>query len=131
MAQSKPKVEIVLPSPARTLVAKKHLTIPLISMAHLPILTALILGEIYTEDKIKAAGKDVQVAPKVILVRNLETNEDALLVVNAIMASAFERAGSPLTGRIFQFRAGTIRDGKTYRDIDVTEMEYESPLDAA
>jgi hypothetical protein len=109
--------------PRNTLKLKQRLTIPLISMAHLPILTCRIVGEPYQDDKIIAVGKDVKQAPTVVRVFNLDTNDEALLVVNALIASAFERAGYPLTGRYFQMRAGTIREGKNYRDIDVSEME--------
>lgn len=94
-------------------------------MAHTPLLTCEILDEPHVDDKIKALGKDTQSAPTVVLVKDLDTDEQALLVVNTIIMSAFERSGLPVKGKVFQFRAGTIREGKTYRDIDVTEMKYE------
>jgi hypothetical protein len=115
--------------PIRQLVVKKHLTIPLISMAHLPTLTCQILSEPYTDDKITALGKDTTTAPVVVLVRNLDTDQEALLVVNALIASAFQRAGGSLIGRYFQFIAGTVREGKNYRDIDVTEMQIDDSSD--
>jgi hypothetical protein len=93
-------------------------------MAHLPLLMCKILGEPYQDEKITAAGKDQMLAPVVVRVLNLDTSEEALLVVNAIIASAFTRAVPPLTGRYFQFRSSGIRDGKKYRDIDVCEMEF-------
>ena len=108
----------------RTLVAKQHLTIPLLSMAHLPTLTCKILSEPYRDEKITALGKDTKIAPTVILVYDLDAEKEGLLVVNAIIASAFERAGGSLTGRYFNFTAGTIREGKNYRDIDVTELQW-------
>lgn len=111
----------------RHLVTKKHLTIPLVSMAHVPLLTAEILGEPYVDENIKALGKDTKVAPTVVLVMDLDDNTEKLLVVNAIIASALGKAGYPITGRFFQFRAGTIREGKAYRDIDVTEMMLHDP----
>jgi hypothetical protein len=125
MSAIKLKMQPDEPSKKRTLRPKSHLTIPLISMAHLPTLTCKVLGEPYIDQKITALGKDTKTAPTVILVLNLDTNQEALLVVNTLIASAFERAGSPLTGRYFQFLAKGIRDGKNYRDIDVTEMEWD------
>lgn len=61
-----------------------------------------------------------------VLIHDIEADSQALLVVNALIASAFERAGSPLTGRYFKFSSRGIRDGKNYRDIDVYEMEEDS-----
>jgi hypothetical protein len=90
-----------------------------------------ILGEPYQDEKITAAGKDQMMTPTVVKVLNLDTQSEALLVVNAIIASAFARAIPPLTGRYFQFKSSGIRDGKKYRDIDVCEMEYEQPTDEA
>jgi hypothetical protein len=107
----------------RSLKLKQRLTIPLISMAHLPTLTCRILSEPYVDDKIAVLGKDATSKPTVVRVHNLDTDSEALLVVNTLIASAFERAVPPLTGRIFQLKSAGIRDGKQYRDIDVSEME--------
>ena len=114
------------PPVPRKLKTKKVLTIPLISMAHTPLLVAEMLGEPYQDPKIIALGKDTKIAPTVIHVRNMDDQSEALLVVNTLIASAFERAGGELKGRIFQFRSQGIRDGKNYRDIHVTEMELDS-----
>lgn len=63
--------------------------------------------------------------PTVIKVRNLDTGEIGLLIVNAIIGSALQRVEKPLIGKYFQFSARDIREGKKYRDIDVVEMEVE------
>jgi hypothetical protein len=94
-------------------------------MAHLPILVCRILGEPYQDDRIVALGKDSKTPPWVILVFDMDGDRECLLVVNAIIAAAFVRAGSPLAGRYFRFTAGSIRDGKNYRDIDVMELEWD------
>lgn len=83
------------------------------------------MEEPHQDDNIKALGKDTGVVPTVCLVHDLDSRLDCLLVVNAIIASAFQRSGYPVTGKFFKFVAGTIREGKAYRDIDVTEMEPE------
>lgn len=112
--------EIVL---RRGLKVKRNLTIPLISMAHRPELTCVMMSEPFQDAMIQAVGKDAKIPPTLILVFNLDEQAEALLVVNALMASAFQRAGGPLTGRFFHFQAGEIRAGKNYRDITVTELE--------
>jgi len=109
----------------RKLKVKKHLTIPLISMAHTPLLVARMLGEPYTDTHIITLGKDQDKPPLVILVYNFDNDREEILVINSLIASAFQRAEPPLKGRIFRFESRGIRDGKNYRDIDVSEMEEE------
>ena len=46
-----------------------------------------------------------------------------LLVCNALIRSAFERAGTPLAGRYFAIRSGDIVAGKRYRHIEIIELE--------
>lgn len=113
-------------APKRKLVAKQQLTIPLISMAHLPLLLCEALSEPYQDEQIAVMGTDNKSIPTVIKIRDLDDNEVKLLVVNTIIASAFQRAIPPLTGRFFLLKGGTIREGKRYRDINVTEMELEA-----
>jgi len=127
MSKSIPKVQESETTPSRHLKLKQRLTIPLISMAHLPLLVARILSDPYQDEKITALGKDSAIAPTVVKIFNLDTQEEALLVVNVLIASAFERAGKPLVGRLFRFVGGEVRDGKRYRDIDVCEMEEFDP----
>lgn len=91
-------------------------------MAHEAKIVARMLGEPYVDTKIKALGKDSNSAPTVISILDYDTEKEALLVVNTIIMSAFEASGFPVTGKIFSFTAGTIREGKNYRDIDVVEM---------
>lgn len=111
--------------PARSLKVKTELTIPLVSMAHTALLTCRVLGEPYIDEQITALGKDTNTKPTVVLICDLDDNAQKLLVCNAIILSAFRKAGMPITNRIFQLRAGNIREGKNYRDIHVVEMEYE------
>jgi len=95
-------------------------------MAHEALITAVMLSEPYQDEKIKSLGKDAGTVPTVVRIEDIDTGEEALLVVNTLMASAFERSGLPITGKIFQFRGGDLREGKTYRQVDVTEMREEN-----
>ena len=105
---------------------KQRLTLPVFSLAHTPIMVIKILSEPHEADFIiEVAGKKDS-KPTVIECLNLDTDERGLLIVNAIMASAFLKAQPPLTGRYFKLTSRNIREGKKYRDIDVVELEPES-----
>lgn len=121
----KQAAEIPEVEPSRTLKVKQQLTIPLISMAHRAILHARILGPLYVDEAIQTLGKDQQNRPTVVKIHDLDEDKDALLVVNAIIASAFKRCEGDIVGRLFRFTGGEIREGKAYRDIQVAEMEEE------
>jgi hypothetical protein len=56
-------------------------------------------------------------------VMDVLTGQNWCLICNAVLASAFRRAGEPLAGRYFAIRAGEIVAGKRYRKIDVVELE--------
>lgn len=105
--------------------AAKALTVPLLSIAHSLILTVQATGEIFKSDiEIKAINsKDP--FPLVLPCINLETQENSLLISNAIIVSTLNKVEGGYIGKYFRFEAGNIRDGKTYRDCKITLMELD------
>ena len=56
-------------------------------------------------------------------ITDVQTGESYTLICNALLASAFQRAGEPLAGRYFAIRSGDIVAGKRYRQVEVVELE--------
>lgn len=106
--------------------AKRRLTVPLVSMAHTPILVCLVKGEPVTMHITTGVGKEKSADPTVVPIVNLDTGEDGLLICNTIILSAFSKIEGGVTGKYFSLRSSGIRDGKAYRDIDIVEMELET-----
>jgi hypothetical protein len=108
---------------------KQQLTLPVFSLAHTPIMTVRVLDEIHEADFVLEIPGKPDSKPLVVTVMNLDTDEKGILVVNAIMKSAFEKcvATDPqkhaLTGRYFSLSARGKREDKKYLDINVVEME--------
>lgn len=109
----------------RRLKAKRRLTVPLVSMAHTPILVCLVEGEPVTMHITTGVGKEKSADPTVVPILNLDTGEDGLLICNTIILSAFSKIEGGVTGKYFSLRSSGIRDGKAYRDIDIVEMEMD------
>lgn len=119
-------LESDIQKPRRKLKPKQRLTIPLLSMAHLKILTCEVLGEMYTADIVLGIGKEAEGKPTVVKVFDLDTESEGLLICNEIIKSAFIKATDGYVGKFFQLRSGEIRDGKRYRDIDIVLMEEDN-----
>lgn len=89
-------------------------------------LTCQVLSAPYTAEDITGMGAETNTKPTVCRVLNLDTDEQGLLVVNAIIASAFAKVEGGILNKYFQLRGGDIREGKKYRDITVTLMEIDN-----
>lgn len=100
----------------------RRLTKPILSMAHLKELAVELITEPYEAHIALPTRKEGAGPTKVVDVVNLETGEEGMLILGSLISSAFQRAGSPLKGRFFALRSGTIREGKRYRDVDVVEL---------
>lgn len=111
---------------ARKFKASQRLTIPLISVAHTPLLMVEILGEMYEADMDLGSSAEKAGKPTLCRVFNLDTESDGLLICNEIIRSSFLKVEPTYVRRVFQIKAGDIRPDKRYRDIDVTLMEEES-----
>lgn len=104
-------------------VEKQSLTLPLLSMAHLDTLFCKVLGEPYKADfELKSGNSE---PPTVVRVLDLDNETQGLLICSAIIKSAFDRAGSPLTGRCFKLVSGGMKDGNqfSYRQVTISEFE--------
>lgn len=102
---------------------KTVLSLPLISMAHRDVLVCQMMSEPYAADF--EVGPSNEKPPMLIRLLDLDTMTQSLLVCNALVLSALERAGGKLTGRYFRFMSGEMKQGKqfTYREIRAEEME--------
>ena len=112
---------------------KKRLTRPVISINRYPELVIQIQGEL-KEIEMPVGGKKVEgQMTSVVDVLEVTTGSEAMLICNALIKSAFERAQGnlrddgtptyPLDGRFFALRGGDIQDGKRYRMVDVVELQ--------
>lgn len=104
---------------------KKSYTRALVAMAHQKELVCEFQTEIYQMDLPTASRDGKPSAANVVDANDLETGEDIILVLNAMMLSALKRAGDRLAGRAFAFRAGAIKADKAYRIVDVVEIEVQ------
>jgi len=105
---------------------KQQLTLPLISMSHRDILVCQCLSEPFAADF--ELGPTNGTAPTLIRVFDYDANGEALLICNALVISAFERAQGKLTGRYFKLISGELKEGKQfrYREINIAEMEIDN-----
>lgn len=115
---------------------KKRLTRPVISIARYPELVVQVQGEL-KEIEMPVGGKKVEgQMTTVVDVLEIQTGTEVMLICNALIKSALERAAGdkkedgtptyPLVGRFFAMRAGDIQDGKRYRLVDVVELQPSS-----
>lgn len=119
------KPETPLSKNNRKFRVKETLTIPLLSVAHKGIITAQILGQMYIGDmEIGQFGENAG-KPTLCKVLDLDDEKQGLLICNEIIKSSLERVDGGYIDKVFQFRAGEIREGKRYRDIEVLLMEEE------
>lgn len=101
----------------------KKLTIPLFSLSHTPIMLIEVLGEMYEAEMSIGEASDKAGKPTVCLVLNLDTDSEGLLICNEIVKSSFIKVEGGYVNKVFRLEAGSIREGKRYRDIDITLME--------
>lgn len=101
----------------------RRLTMDATSLPRLGQAIVLVTGELgsITMNVPGKAGEQQEVPA--IEVRLMPLGEERMLICNVVMASAFRRAGTPLAGRYFAMRAGEIKEGKHYRQIDIVELE--------
>lgn len=99
----------------------RKLTHSLISMAHRGDLVCFVVDEMHTMELPMAGQAGKVTAANVLTVIDESTGEEAILILNSVMKSALERAGGSLSQRRFHFKAGDIREGKRYRDVQVEE----------
>lgn len=133
-------------TPIKSITFKRTLTKPLIAMAHLRQLLFECRSEVYTMDlplKGRAGGVG---AARVIDGLDIESNEEVTLIVNEMIASAWQRAGfamiasvkqegkenalvqvagNSIIGHTFGLRRGDMNADKGYRVIDVVEVGVE------
>ncbi|MDR5730671.1 MAG: hypothetical protein RB191_24945 [Terriglobia bacterium] len=105
-------------------VARK-LNTRLISLAHVKLLTCQVLGEMYEADMQLGNFGDAEGKPTVCRVADLDAGDEGLLICNEIIKSSLLKVEGGYVGQYFQLRAGDIREGKRYRDIDISLMEAE------
>lgn len=102
---------------------KRTLTRPLTSISHCKEIMVTVTQEMYAYE-LPTKGRSDKMQPATILEgTDAESGEEILLILNAMMKSALERAGAPLIGRTFAFREQGVRADKNYRVVDVVEVE--------
>src|SRR2546430_2284007 len=131
-------------TPVTHLVLKRILTKPLVSMGRTKSLIAECTSEMYTMD-LPLKGRSSGVASaRVIDIIHPTTKEEGTLIVHEVMASSLERAafrvlkgvrddkdkvtyvekaGTPLKGHTFAFKAGDIDAEKRHRNVEVAELD--------
>ena len=102
---------------------KRQLTLDATSIARLGEVLCQTTGEL---EQIEMPGNgnkgEVNMAWAVPITDLLRTTQ-YLLICNALLVSAFNRAGQPLAGKYFAIRSGEIKAGKRYRTVDVVQLE--------
>lgn len=108
---------------------KQELTLPVISMAHTPLLVCRVLDEIHEADFVVEIPGKPDSKPFIVTVLNLDDDSKGLLILNTIMKSALEKCialdpdHKALAGRYFKFTTKDKREDKKYLNIHVVEME--------
>lgn len=92
-------------------------------MAHKGLLACLVKGEMYQAEMSLGNFGESESMPTVVLITDLDTYEDGLLICNEIIKSSFVKVAGGYVGRAFLLKAGEIRPDKRYRDIEVSLME--------
>lgn len=101
---------------------KSRVTKPLVSMAHIQEFFCKVLSEMRESDmELETSGKKGKA--QVIDVIDLSTGDEAILICNTIMQSSFAKLEGGIVGRCFLLKAGGIKEGKKYRQIDVYEID--------
>lgn len=104
-------------------VPKKRLTLDVTNIQKLGELLCQTTSELYLQSmpsKFSETGKADAMCIDVI---DLLRGEEFVLVCNAILARSFQRAEGPLVGRYFAIQCGEVVAGKSYRKVDVVELQ--------
>jgi hypothetical protein len=103
--------------------AKRRLTLDATSIVRLGEVICQATGELELIDMpgLSSNGEKSQAWAIPILDGVHQTNY--LLICNVVMVGAIRRAGEPSGGKYFAMRAGEIRAGKRFRQVDVIELE--------
>jgi hypothetical protein len=101
----------------------RKLTMDATSLPRLGQVICQTLSELYEVPMPSMADKAATTMTPVIDILDVVSGQAYLLICNALVKSAFVRAGAPLAGRYFAMRAGDIVAGKRYRKCDVWELE--------
>lgn len=104
---------------------KRTLTLPLISISHERELLFKVTGETSTIMLPVKGRSDEPKEASVITGVNVETGEEVMLIQNAIIKSALERAGGDLKGRTFAMRENGLKADKNYRVVDIVEVDID------
>jgi len=100
----------------------RRLTRSLWALAHTRELAFQAQGEMYQAELAITSKVTADPLTWVLNVVNLETGEEGMLICSAVLRAALTRDSLPLNGRYFAVRAGIIREGKRYRDVDLVEL---------
>jgi len=121
---SLPQVPAAVVKPEKLRI-KKRLTLDATSIVRLGPCVVRVVGEMEEMTMPpKAAGAEPGRATG-LPVQDVFNNNEYLLILNAVMVSAFVRSIPPLSGRLFAMRPGEIKVGKTYRMVDIFEVYLE------
>lgn len=105
------------------LTRKRRLTVDVTNISKLGELLALTQSDLYTRELPSTFHPSGKATVYCVDVVNVLTGEEYMLACNTVLASALQRAGTPLAGRYFAIRCGEIVAGKRYRRVDVVELE--------
>ena len=103
--------------------AKKKLTLDVQSISKVKELLCQCTSELYLEEMPSKYAENGKAQAYCVDVVDLLRSEEFMLICNAILARSLQRAGEPLTGRYFAIQVGDIAAGKTYRKVDVVELD--------
>jgi hypothetical protein len=106
-----------------TLNVKRRLTMDATSIARLKHVICRIDGEFESIEMPPAAKGADPGAAVAVPITDLVNNVQYLLICNSLIVSALQRAVPPLVGRYFAIKAGEIKAGKRYRQVDIFELE--------
>ena len=103
--------------------AKKRLTLDVQSISKVKELLCQCTSELYLEEMPSKFAENGKAQAYCVDVVDLLRSEEFMLICNAILARSLQRAGEPLAGRYFAIQVGDIAAGKTYRKVDVVELD--------
>lgn len=101
---------------------KARLTLPIFSLVHTPVLQIEVTGAMHGEVMPGLTGsedREVIVMP----VLKLDTGEEGMLIVPAMVQSALKKTGVDYVGKKYELVAGEKSPDKNYRPVDVYELE--------
>ena len=103
--------------------ALRPLTLDATSIKRLSQVVCVTLGELTVQEM---PGFDAARTPTktyTVDIQDIVTGQSWCLICNAVLSSAFKRAGEPLKGRYFAIRDRGEKPGKRYRDLEAVELE--------